>query len=71
MDSDEQCSLSIRGLGSLSVPHEHVKYLMQDLIEVEVHNVVFSNGCVNPSEKRKVFQDTRKCFYGPKISPLM
>lgn len=37
--SNEQCSLSISGLGSLSVPHKHVKYLMQGLIEVEVHNI--------------------------------
>lgn len=65
---NEQCSLSISGLGSLSVPHKHVKYLMQGLIEVEVCNVVFFSGCY-PSEKRQVFQDTRKCFSRPKVSP--
>lgn len=50
----------------LSVPHKHVKYLMQGLIEVEVYNVVFFNGCYR-IEKREVFQDTRKWFYGLKI----
>lgn len=58
---NEQCSLPISGLGSLSVPHKHVKYLMQGLIEVEVHNVVFFSGCYQ-SEKSEVFQHTRKCI---------
>lgn len=42
-----------------------MKYLMQDLTEVEIYSV-FSNGCYR-IEKREVFQDTRKRFYGLKI----
>lgn len=39
---------------------------MQGLIEVDVYNVVLFNGCYQ-IEKKEVFQDTRKSFYGLKI----
>lgn len=51
---NERYSLLVGGLGSLSVPHKHVKYLAEGLIEVEVRNVVYFVGYY-PSEKRKVF----------------
>lgn len=59
--SNELSSLSIVVWVPLSVPHKHVKYLKQGLIEVEVYNVVFFNGCYR-IEKGKCFKIQEDAF---------
>lgn len=51
---NEQYSFAVSGLGSLSVPHKHMKYLMEGLIEFGVHNVGVLMVAIQV-EKKKVF----------------
>lgn len=51
---NEQYILPESALGSPSAHSEHTEYLIEGLIEVDVHCVVLFDSCY-PSEKGKVF----------------